>query len=214
MSFFTIGWEAPANIGWLPQHPGDGEDPFFTIGWTPKQSATYYPYSTDGLTVTPGVPDPPPETGGGGGGGGGGGTPGAGTGGAGTPAPPPLPPAVLRPHVIRAIVAARKDPRLFRKSGLALKVQLDAPGLVTIDVYSVAGHHKLAYSKTRQLPAGITAVTLRPSLYGQTATRRHTKVSARVVVTVVHADRAKATASAKLTFAPPPKKKKRSAPAR
>ena len=60
MSFFTVGWQPPANIGLLPQHAGDGTDPFFVVGWTPKQSATYYPYAGKGLVVTPGEPDPTP----------------------------------------------------------------------------------------------------------------------------------------------------------
>ncbi|HEY6890126.1 MAG TPA: hypothetical protein VI300_20150, partial [Solirubrobacter sp.] len=59
MSFFTVGWQPPANVGLLPQHAGDGTDPFFVVGWTPKQSATYYPYAGKGLNVTPGVPDAP-----------------------------------------------------------------------------------------------------------------------------------------------------------
>jgi hypothetical protein len=42
-TFFTVGWEPPASIGWLPRRSGEGEAPFFTIAWGPKRSATYYP---------------------------------------------------------------------------------------------------------------------------------------------------------------------------
>ncbi|HWI71100.1 MAG TPA: hypothetical protein VNT55_04030, partial [Baekduia sp.] len=69
MSFFTIDWQPPANIGLLPQHAGDGQQPFFTIGWTVKQQATWYPYNNADLVVGAGGPDDPaPPSGGGGGG--------------------------------------------------------------------------------------------------------------------------------------------------
>jgi hypothetical protein len=61
MSFFTIGWQPPADIGLLPQHPGDGDDPFFAVGWTAKHTATYYPYDAAELVVAPGRPDQPPR---------------------------------------------------------------------------------------------------------------------------------------------------------
>lgn len=204
---FTIGWQAPANIGLLPQHPDDGQQPFFAIGWIAKQQATWYPYDATELTVAPGGgPDAPGgggETPGGGGGetpapsGGGGGT----VTGAGDAAPSPQ----IRARIARANVAARKDPGLFRKKGLTFALSLEAPATVTAVLVTASGK-KLTYSQTRKVTAGTDHLTLRPSEYGKLATRRSKKVAAKLVVTIKYTDKSTGTVTRSISLAAPPKK--------
>jgi hypothetical protein len=209
VSFFTIGWDAPANVGLLPRHPGDGEDPMFTIAWTPKRQATWYPYNNADLAIAPGAdePAPPPSGGGGGGtpiGGGGGGTPSGGTvTGAGGTTPSP----VIRAHSARANVASRKDPGLFRRKGLTFALELEAPATVTAVLVASSGGRKLTYSQTRRLTAGTDHLTLRPGEYGKLATRRHQRVPARLEITINYADASSGTVRRSVVLQAPPKKK-------
>lgn len=162
-----IGWQPPANIGLLPQHAGDGTDPFFTIGWTPKQSATYYPYDPAELNVAPGVPDPP------------------------TPVPAPLPSPVLRAHVARLSLLARKNPVLFRKHGLRFAIELQAPAVVTAVL--VVGKRKLTYTQQRSLRAGTAHFALHPSQYGRATARRTKRTAARLEVSIRYTDGSRGT---------------------
>lgn len=210
MSNFTIGWEAPANIGLLPQHPGDGQQPFFTIGWAVKQQATWYPYDASSLTIGPGGgPDGPGQPGGGGDGGqtptGGGQTPGGPVPvtGAGTAS---LPSPQVRAHAARANLAARKDPGLFRRKGLTFALSLEAPATVTAVLVTASGR-KLTYRQTRKVTAGTDHLTLRPSEYGRLATRRSRKVAAKLEITIRYADRSTGTLTKAITLQAPPKKK-------
>lgn len=208
MSFFTVEWQPPANIGLLPQHPDDGRQPFFTIGWTVKQQATWYPYNNADLVVGAGGPgDHAPPAGGdgaapGGGGGGGGATPGGAVTGAGS-APSP----VIRAHSARATVAARKDPGLFRRKGLTFALALEAPATVTAVLVTASGGRKLTYSQTRQVTAGTDHLTLRPSEYGKLLTRRSRRVQARLEITIKYADRSTGTVKRSVVLQAPPKKK-------
>jgi hypothetical protein len=199
VSSFTIGWEAPANIGLLPQHPDDGQQPFFTIGWTVKQQATWYPYDPSVLTV--------PSGGGGNGGdnpGHGGDNPGRGhdVAGAGDTTPAPQ----VRAHTARANLAARKDPGLFRRKGLTFALSLDSPATVTAVLVTASGR-KLTYSQTRKVTAGTDHLTLRPSDYGKLATRRAKKVAARLKITIKYDDRSTGSVTKAITLQAPPKKK-------
>jgi hypothetical protein len=47
MSFLTVGWGPVVNAGLPPQHPGDGDAPVATVGWTPKLGTAFYPYPHD-----------------------------------------------------------------------------------------------------------------------------------------------------------------------
>lgn len=207
MSAFTIGWQAPANIGLLPQHPDDGQQPFFSIGWIVKQQATWYPYDATDLLVAPGAgPDAPAGGGGGetptptpsGGGGGGGGT----VTGAGDTTPSPQ----IRARVATANLAARKDPGLFRRKGLTFALSLEAPATVTAVLVTTSGK-KLTYSQTRKVTAGTDHLTLRPSDYGKLATRTSKKVAAKLVVTIKYTDKSTGTLTKSISLAAPPKKK-------
>jgi hypothetical protein len=202
VSFFTVDWQPPANIGLLPQHPGDGQQPFFAIGWTVKQQATWYPYNNADLAVGPGGPDDPAPPSGGGGGGE---TPSGGdtVTGAGTATPSP----VIRAHIAKANVAARKDPGLFRRKGLTFALELEAPATVTAVLVTSAGGRKLTYSQTRKVTAGTDHLTLRPSEYGKLATRRSTRVQARLEITIKYADKSSGTVKRSVVLQAPPKKK-------
>lgn len=214
MSNFTIGWQAPANIGLLPQHPDDGQQPFFTIGWAVKQQATWYPYDASVLTVPPG--------GGGNGGdnpghggdnpgngdnpGHGGDNPGKGKGNgavvaAGDAAPSPQ----VRAHAARANLATRKDPGLFRRKGLTFALSLEAPATVTAVLVTASGR-KLTYSQTRKVSAGTDHLTLRPSEYGKLATRRAKKVAATLKITIKYDDRSTGSLTKTITLQAPPKR--------
>jgi hypothetical protein len=209
VSFFTVAWGVPANIGLLPQHPGDGEDPLFTVGWTVKRGATYYPYDATGLLVPPGGNDAPPSAGGGDGGGtttptptstGGGGA-GAVTGAGGT-----VPSPQIRAHSASANVAKRKDPGLFRRKGLTFALSLEAPATVTAVLVTASGARKLTYSQTRKVTAGTDHITLRPSEYGKLATRKSRRVPARLEITVKYADRSSGKVTRSVVLQAPPKK--------
>jgi hypothetical protein len=203
VSFFTVGWGVPANIGLLPQHPGDGEDPLFTVGWTVKRGATYYPYNSSDLLVAPGGNDTaPPADGGGGtapptGGDGGGAVSGAG----GT-----VPSPQIRAHIAAANVAKRKDPGLFRRKGLTFALSLEAPATVTAVLVSSSGARKLTYSQSRKVTAGTDHITLRPSDYGKLATRRSKRVQARLEITVKYADRSSGKVTRSVVLQAPPKR--------
>jgi hypothetical protein len=220
VSSFTIGWEAPANIGLLPQHPDDGQQPFFAIGWAVKQQATWYPWDASSLTVAPGGgpdgPDGPGDPGGPGDGDGGQTPVGGGADDGTTPAGPapvsgagaaPLPAPQLRAHAARANLAARKDPGLFRKKGLTFALALEAPATVTAVLVTSAGRRKLTYAQTRKVAAGTDHLTLRPSEYGKLATRRAKKVAARLVITIKYDDRSTGSVTKTITLQAPPKKK-------
>jgi hypothetical protein len=210
VSFFTVAWGVPANIGLLPQHPGDGEDPLFTVGWTVKRGATYYPYDATGLLVPPGGNDAPPGDGGGGtttptGDGGGTSTP-TGGGGAVTGAGGTVPSPQIRAHIATATVAKRKDPGLFRRKGLTFALSLEAPATVTAVLVTSSGARKLTYSQTRKVTAGTDHITLRPSEYGRLATRKSRRVAARLEITVKYADRSSGKVTRSVVLQAPPKK--------
>ncbi|WP_445152596.1 hypothetical protein [Baekduia sp. Peel2402] len=202
MSNFTIEWQAPANIGLLPQHPDDGQQSFFSIGWIVKQQATWYPYDATALTVASGAGPDAPDGGGEtptpAGGGDGGTVTGAGDT---TPAPSPQ----IRARIAKANVAARKDPGLFRKKGLTFALSLEAPATVTAVLVTSSGK-KLTYSQTRKVAAGTDHLTLRPSEYGKLATRRSKKVAAKLVVTIKYTDKSTGTVTKSISLAAPPKK--------
>ena len=177
MSFFTVGWQPPANIGLLPQHAGDGGDPFFAVGWVPKQSATYYPFSGAGMVVAPGVPDAPAAAG----------APAA-------PQPPvPAPSPILRAHVARATLLKRKNPSLFRRHGLRFAIELQAPGVVSAVLVTSAGRRKLTYTQQRSLRAGVAHMTLRPGEYGRLTALRHKRTAARLEISIRYADGSRGT---------------------
>ncbi len=183
MSFFTVGWQPPANVGLLPQHAGDGTDPFFVVGWTPKQSATYYPYAGKGLNVTPGVPDAPaPETP---------------AGAAPAPLVPaplvPAPPATIRPHTAKAVLMQRKNPVLFRKHGLTFAIELSAPATVTAVLVTSKGRKKLTFTQNRSVKAGTAHITLRASQYGRLMSMHHDRTAARLEITIHYTDGLKRT---------------------
>jgi hypothetical protein len=220
MSFFTVAWQAPASIGLQPIHAGMEDAPFFTIGWTPKRMATYYPYDADALMIKPGggadgggtsgggipVTTPPNEprvSGGGDGsaGAGGGNSAASGSDGSGSaaPIPPPTSP-VLRPHVVKLSVVARKDPAAFRKGGLDLRVQVDAPATIEAVLLAGTGRRRLGYSQTRKVKAGTTKLTLRASDYGKGTSLTHKKVTAKLRVTITFADRTTRTLTKNLVI--------------
>jgi hypothetical protein len=213
VSFFTVAWGVPANIGLLPQHPGDGEDPLFTVGWTVKRGATYYPFDATGLLVPPGGNDAPPSGGddGGGGGGapsgdGGGGTTTPAGGGAVTGAGGTVPSPQIRAHIAAANVAKRKDPGLFRRKGLTFALSLEAPATVTAVLVTSSGARKLTYSQTRKLTAGTDHITLRPSEYGKLTTRKSKRVQARLEITVKYADQSSGKVTRSVVLQAPPKR--------
>jgi hypothetical protein len=184
MSFFTVGWQAPANIGWLPQHPGDGGDPFFVVGWAAKQSATYYPFDGGELSVPPGGSDTPVEA---------------------SPAPAaPSPALAPRSHAAQAYVGRRKDPALFRRQGLAVQLALPAPATVTLALVASSGHRKLSYEQTLRLPAGTAHLRLHASAYGKLLTRHHEHVAARLEVGLAYTDGARASLARSVTLARAP----------
>lgn len=206
MSFFTIAWGVPANIGLLPQHPGDGEDPLFTIGWTVKRGATYYPYNSSDLAIALGGDDPaPPADGGGAGAPPPAGDAGAGGGGAVSGAGGTVPSPQIRAHVATANVAKRKDPGLFRRKGLTFALSLEAPATVTAVLVTSSGARKLTYSQSRKVTAGTDHITLRPSEYGKLATRRSKRVQARLEITVKYADRSSGKVTRSVVLQAPPK---------
>jgi hypothetical protein len=183
MSFFTVGWQPPANVGLLPQHAGDGTDPFFVVGWTPKQSATYYPYAGRGLNVTPGVPDAPESQ-----------TP-AGAVPAAIVSAPVVPalPATIRPHTAKAVLMQRKNPVLFRKHGLTFAIELSAPATVIAVLVTSKGRKKLTFTQSRSVKAGTAHITLRASQYGRLMSMHHDHTAARLEVTIHYTDGLKRT---------------------
>jgi hypothetical protein len=208
VSFFTVDWQPPANIGLLPQHPGDGQQPFFSVGWTVKQQATWYPYNNADLVVAAGGPDDPaPPSGGGGTGGGGTASGGGATDGGGTvTGAGSVPSPVIRAHIAKANVASRKDPGLFRRKGLTFALELEAPATVTAVLVTSSGGRKLTYSQTRRVTAGTDHLTLRPSEYGKLATRRSKRVQARLEITITYADRSAGTVRRPVVLQAPPKR--------
>jgi hypothetical protein len=194
---FTIGWTAPANIGLLPQHPGDGEDALFTVAWGPKHQATYYPWDPKSLLIAPGgddvapPPPAPPASGGGT----------APVGGAGDLAPSPQ----IRAHVASANVAKRKDPGLFRRKGLTFALSLEAPATVTAVLVTASGSKKLSYTQTRKVTAGTDHLTLRPSEYGKLQTRRHKRVAAKLRLAIKYTDKSSGTVTKDVILEAPPK---------
>jgi hypothetical protein len=182
MANFVIAWQAPASIGGLPQHPGDGENPHFTVDWVPKRSATYYPFGPFAPEVDPSRPEEPPPASG------------HGAGGGGTTAPPPPPssphappPPVVRGHKPRLSVLARRDPRQFRRHGLPFTLALDAPGRVTAVLVTSAGK-KLTYTARKHVGKGSHRITLRTGDLGRLATLRHGRLAARLEITIHYDD--------------------------
>jgi hypothetical protein len=177
MSFFTVGWQPPANIGWLPRHSGDGTDPFFAVGWTPKQSATYYPYAGKGLVVTPGEPDPTPTPV----------TPAA------TATPAATQPASIRAHIAEASLLTRKNPTLFRRHGLKFAIALEAPAKVTAVLVVAKTGRKLTHTQSRTVKAGTSHMTLLPGLFGRAIALREKSTQARLEITIHYTDGSKGT---------------------
>ncbi|WP_026911248.1 hypothetical protein [Patulibacter minatonensis] len=219
MSYLTIAWEAPYNIGFLPQDPNEVFSTVLTVGWTAKAGGYVLPYDTADLTQKPAPAEPepevppvynPPET-----------PAPAPPGAVGIPAAPvpALPASAIRPAPpVRALTIARVNPVNYRSSGIRVRISVAEKARVVVHVEarmkkrlsrrrSTTVLRRLTRQRAVTLKPGTTALRLRPSAAGRQVVGRRSRVRASLVVSARYADGRRSTTRRTVTIAPPPAKK-------
>lgn len=214
MAYLTVAWEAPYNIGYLPQDPGEVFSTVLTVPWNAKQGGYVLPYDPADLTVKPAPGDPPP-------------TPpvvlnpiDVPAPGATGPAPAPAPGAVRPAAIPRVSTLGRISPAAYRARGVRVRITLAEKARVVVHVEARMRRktsrrrasttlRRLTKQRALNLKAGTTTLRLKPTIGGRNAIGRNSRTRTSLIVTARYADGRRATARRTVTIANPPKAKKK-----
>lgn len=222
MAYLTVAWEAPYNIGLMPQDPGEIFSTVLTVGWNAKQGTYVLPFDTADLTVkpAPGAPaptepvvvnptdSPAPAP--------------AGSVGAGPvpPAPAPAPAAVRPAQAPRVVTLARVTPQSYRARGVRVRITLPEKARVVVHLEArmkKRGSRRRATTSLRRLTKqravtlkpGTTTLRLTPTIGGRQVIRNGSRTRASLLVSVRYADGRRSTARRTVTLAAAPKAAKK-----